>query len=512
MTAKAGAIPHVDLAEATHWEAIDWEAAEAHVRRLQARIVKATLEGKWHKVQALQYLLTHSFYGKALAVRRVTNNKGSRTPGVDQEKWNTPRSKMMAIGSLKRNGYKAQPLRRIYIPKRNGKKRPLGIPTMTDRAMQALYLQALEPVAETLADPNSYGFRQKRSCADAIEQCFTALSTRASAPWVLEGDIRSCFDRISHDWLMANIPMDKRILQSWLKAGYMEKQSLFPTVAGTPQGGIISPVLSNITLDGLESCLREAIPPIEGGVQNKVNFVRYADDFIVTGRSKELLEERVKPIVEAFMRERGLELSAEKTSVTHISDGFDFLGKNVRKYGVSPRRLARLLIKPSKANVHTFLETLREIVKANKGNSAAVLIRKLNPKIRGWANYFRHDVSSQAFSYVDHAIHQTVWRWAKRRHSDKNCGWIKGKYFMTVGGDNWVFTGRDKETKRQVLLLKASDTPIRRHIKIKGKANPFDPSWEEYFTNREKSRLNLRRAPDDLIYSEAASSHTASGV
>ena len=238
MTAKAGAIPDVDLVEATHWEAIDWAAAEAHVRRLQARIVKATQEGKWHKVQALQYLLTHSFYGKALAVRRVSKNKGSRTPGVDQVKWNTPRSKMMAISSLKRNGYKAQPLRRIYIPKRNGKKRPLGIPTMTDRAMQALYLQALEPVAETLADPNSYGFRQKRSCADAIEQCFNALSTKASAPWVLEGDIRSCFDRISHDWLMANIPMDKRILQTWLKAGYMEKQSLFPTSAGTPQGGL----------------------------------------------------------------------------------------------------------------------------------------------------------------------------------------------------------------------------------------------------------------------------------
>ena len=238
MTAQAGAASHAGASRATQWEVIDWEAAKAQVRRLQARIVKATQEGKHNKVRALQYLLTHSFYGKALAVRRVTKNKGSRTPGVDQTIWKTSGSKMMAISSLKRNGYKAQPLRRIYIPKRNGKKRPLGIPTMTDRAMQALYLLALEPVAETLADPNSYGFRRNRGCADAIEQCFSALSTRYSAPWVLEGDIRSCFDRISHDWLMANIPMDKRILQEWLKAGYLEKQSLFPTDAGTPQGGL----------------------------------------------------------------------------------------------------------------------------------------------------------------------------------------------------------------------------------------------------------------------------------
>ena len=259
--------------------------------------------------------------------------------------------------------------------------------------------------------------------------------------------------------------------------------------------------------------LREAIPLIEEGLQNKVNFVRYADDFIVTGRSKELLEERVKPVVEAFMRERGLELSEEKTSVTHISDGFDFLGKNVRKYGVSPKRRARLLIKPSKANIHTFLRAVREIVKAYKGKSAAVLISKLNPKIRGWANYYRHDVSSDTFIYVDHAIHRAIWRWALRRHSEKNRYWIKAKYFTSVGGKNWMFTGRDKETKVKILLRKASDTPIRRHIKIQGKANPFDPSWEEYFTNREKARLRLRRTLTNPVNrSETASSHVASGV
>ena len=238
------------------------------------------------KVKALQRLLTTSFYGKALAVKRVTSNKGKNTPGVDGKIWSTPEAKSKGILSLRRHGYHPAPLRRIYIPKSNGKRRPLGIPTIRDRAMQALYLLVLGPVSETTADLNSYGFRPNRSTADAIEQCFKVLSQRNRAKWVLEGDIRGCFDNISHDWLIAHIPMDKVILRKWLKAGYMESNALFATSEGTPQGGIISPVLANMTLDGLETLLLKHFPRElkRGGKRHylKVNMVRYADDFIIT--------------------------------------------------------------------------------------------------------------------------------------------------------------------------------------------------------------------------------------
>jgi RNA-directed DNA polymerase len=232
--------------EAAEWYAIEWPAIQRNVRRLQVRIAQATKAGKWGKVRALQQLLTHSYSGKVLAVRRVTENTGKKTPGVDQEIWDTPEKKMRAVQALKRRGYQSQPLRRVYIPKSDGKTmRPLGIPTMQDRAMQALHLLALDPVAETTADKNSYGFRQQRSCADAIEQCYLALKI-ATTEWVLEGDIKSCFDRISHDWLLAHVPMDRAILQKWLKSGYMEKHVLHETTDGTPQGGIITPLTQKV--------------------------------------------------------------------------------------------------------------------------------------------------------------------------------------------------------------------------------------------------------------------------
>src|SRR5579885_2033238 len=234
----AGAVSH----DAEDWHTIEWTRAQRIVRRLQARIVQATQAGRWGKVKALQHLLTHSFSGKAMAVRRVTENDGKKTSGVDGVLWNTPEKKATAVRSLKQRGYKPQPLRRVYIPKSNGQKRPLGIPTMKDRAMQALYLLALDPIAETTADRHSYGFRKERSCADALEQCFLALARPGCAQWILEGDIKSCFDRISHEWLLANVPMDKVILRLWLKAGYMDKHAFYVTEEGTPQGGICSPV------------------------------------------------------------------------------------------------------------------------------------------------------------------------------------------------------------------------------------------------------------------------------
>lgn len=344
------------------WHTTDWYRVTRDVRRLQVRIVKATQEGRWNKVRALQRLLTHSHSGKVLAVRRVTENQGKDTAGVDGEIWNTPARKAEAVHQLRRHGYRPRPLRRVYIPKRNGKKRPLGIPTMRDRAMQALYLQALDPIAETTGDRDSYGFRKERSTADAIEACFIFLGKGKSPQWVLEGNIKACFDRIDHDWLLANVPLDTTILRAWLKAGFMEQGLLHPTGEGTPQGGIISPVLANLALDGLEQRLLQNFPRKGRGrgatyVNDMVNLVRYADDFIITGATKEVLEQKVKPLVEAFMAERGLELSQEKTVITHIDEGFDFLGQNVRKYG------GKILIKPAKDNVQAFLAKVRGIIK-----------------------------------------------------------------------------------------------------------------------------------------------------
>ena len=467
------------------WHRIDWSKATKHVQRLQARIVKAVQKGRWGKVTALQHLLTHSFSGKALAVRRVTSNQGKKTPGVDGKIWSSPEEKAQAVLSLRRQGYQPSPLKRVYIPKKNGKKRPLGIPTIRDRGMQALYKLALEPVAETTADLNSYGFRPERSTADAAEACFKALAKKASPKWILEGDIKGCFDNISHDWMIANISMDKVILRKWLKAGFMDKGALFPTEAGTPQGGIISPILANMALDGLEKLLRKEIQR-NTHTGKKVNMVRYADDFIITGKSKDLLENEVKPLVEQFLKERGLVLSPEKTKITHIRDGFNFLGWNIRKYG----RQGKYLQKPAENNTSAFLRKVVGIIKGNKAIKQEKLIALLNPIIRGWGNYHQHSVAKETYSSMDHALWEHLWQWAKRRHPNKGSQWIKEKYFQSRGSRNWVFTCKD-ENGKEWTLLKLSDTKIVRHVKIKGEVNPFDPKWETYREDRLAKHMAL---------------------
>ena len=472
------------------WHGINWAAAQRQVRRLQTRIVKATQGGRHNKVKALQWLLTHSFSGKALAVKRVTENEGKNTPGVDSVTWKTPVAKTNAIASLKRRGYSPLPLRRVFILKKNGKTRPLGIPAMKCRAMQALHLLALEPIAETTADLNSYAFRPERSTADAGEQCFNALAKKTSAEWVLEADIQSCFDKISHDWMIANVPTDRVILKRWLKAGFVYQNVLFPTDAGTPQGSIISPVAANMTLDGLEAMLAEKFPTAKW-TGLKMNMVRYADDFIITGTSKEWLEQKVKPAVVQFLAERGLVLSPEKTKITHIRDGFDFLGWNIRKYR------GKLLMKPSKANVKAHLDKIREVIKANKTAKQANLIRLLNPVVLGWANYHSHVVAKETFARVDDSVWSMLWRWAVRRHPNKGARWIKEQYFKTKGARKWVFATTEKQedgTQRELTLLQESDTPIQRHVKIKAAANPHDPQWEQYFESRwGKQILNSAR-------------------
>ncbi len=405
---------------AAHWKVIDWKAAEAHVKRLQMRIAKATREGRHGKVNALQWMLYHSYYAKVLAVKRVVQNRGSKTPGIDNITWRTATQKMNAALSLKRTGYKTQPLRRIYIPKKDGRLRPLSIPTMKCRAMQALHLFALEPMVEIKADKNAYGFRPGRSTADAIAQCFRALARRTSAQWILEGDIKACFDRISHQWLVNNVTMDKELLKKWLNAGYIDKGSFHRSKAGTPQGGIISPALLNATLSGLEDTIKASVSR-----QDKVNISIYADDFVITGASKEELENKVSPVVETFLRIRGLELSSEKTKITSIQEGFDFLGFNIRKYG------DKLLIKPAKASVKRFLVDIREIIRKSCATSTAELIGQLNPKILGWANYYRHVVAKHTFSIVDEHIFKALWKWIKRRHPEKSNAWRKNKYFRS---------------------------------------------------------------------------------
>ena len=475
-----------------NWDSIDWKKAAAYVKKLQMRIAKAQKEGRHNKVKALQWTLTHSFYAKALAVKRVAENRGKKTPGVDKILWTTRKDKWEAIMALKRHGYHPLPLRRVYLRKTNGKLRPLGIPTMTDRAMQTLYKFALEPVAETTGDPNSYGFREGRCTQDAAVQCAAILARKDRAQWVLEGDIKSCFDNISHDWIEKHIPMDKEILHKFLKSGYIDTGKLFSTQAGTPQGGSISPTIANMVLDGLESMLNKRFRKhYENGVyvNPRVNLVRYADDFIITGESRELLEIQVKPMVEVFMAERGLTLSPEKTVITNICDGFDFLGFNIRRYSNG-----KFLIKPSQKNVKTFLDKVRRIIKHSKASTQQELIGKLNPIIRGWALYHAHNALKQTFSMVDNQIWQCLWRWARRRHPKKGGKWIYNRYFHLVEQSVWTFavprySPESTSEYDYILLERASNREIKRFVKIKSEANPFAPEWQMYFEERETDKM-----------------------
>ncbi|UVL38604.1 group II intron reverse transcriptase/maturase [Pseudomonas sp. B21-040] len=473
-----------------HWHDIDWWRVQRNVRAMQIRIAKACREGNWRRVKALQRMLTRSRSARYLAVRRVTENQGKRTAGVDRVLWDTPDAKWKAANGLKRHGYKPRPLRRVFIPKSNGKERPLGIPTMTDRAMQALYLLALAPIAETTGDPNSYGFRIERATADAMGQLFVCLSKKVSAQWVLEADIKGCFDHINHDWLIANVPTDKVVLRKWLKAGVIHKGQLQATDAGTPQGGIISPTLANLVLDGLESQLK-----LYWGVTKakklKINVVRYADDFVITGTSREVLETEVRPWVEQFLAVRGLQLSLEKTRVIHIKEGFDFLGWNFRKYD------GKLLIKPSKKNVKAFYSKVRGVISTSKTVRQEDLIRQLNPILRGWAFYHQPVVAKKAYSRMDHMIFLALWRWAKRRHPKKTLQWIGAKYFRPMKGRTGVFataTMNDKGEMRTIELYSLASTPIERHKKVSGEYNPFDPSMEEMGEKRRMEQMLKRLA------------------
>ena len=462
----------------TEWNQLCWFSIEKNVYRLQMRIAKAVRNKQYGKVKSLQWLLAHSVSATLLAVRRVTTAKGSKTPGIDGVVWSTPEEKYTATRSLKVRGYRAQPLRRIYIPKKNGKQRPLSIPTMHDRAMQALYLLALDPISETTADLNSYGFRPKRSTHDAILQCYITLAGRNSAQWILEGDIKACFDEIDHEWLKSNVMMDKRVLTQWLQAGYIDKNQRFETVRGTPQGGPASPLLANLVLDGLE---KEIHTGCKQG--DKVNYIRFADDFVVTAKSPEILKEKVIPIIVNFLAQRGLSLSQEKTKIVHIEEGFDFLGFNVRKYK------GKYLSKPSKNSIKAIRKKIKETVKKGYGWSGAELISILNPIIKGWANYYRIGVSKATYSALDNYIYQKTFNWTMRKLHGHKRNKAVYRYFRSRSiSRRWIFSDvvKTKEGKKNVCICKMMDIKIQRHVKIRSAANPYLPEYSEYFEERNK--------------------------
>ena len=377
------------------WEKIDFKKANAYVRRLQNRLTTALLNNDFESAEGLTHLLLHSFYAKALAVEYVATNRGRKTHGVDRIVLDNVDDKYRMIYQIHARGYRANALLRKAIPKANGKVRYLGIPTMKDRAMQTLYSFALEPYAEITADRHSYGFRRNRRAKDAIWRCLDVLESSQRPKWILEADIEACFDNISHDWLLDNVPMDKRILREFLKAGYMENGHLLPVEKGTPQGGAISPMLCNIALDGLEQLLIDHLG-------KDIHFIRYADDIIVIGTDEKVLQTLAIPLIEGFLSERGLHLSKEKTVITNIADGFDFLGWRVQRKEVCVE------VVPADRNHNSLIEKVNNVL-SDELTSPAQCQKTLSNVVRGWVEYHKGVVSPSVLNEIGQALIQQVY-------------------------------------------------------------------------------------------------------
>ncbi len=375
------------------WNDIDFKKTENHVKKLQMRISRAYQDGAFGKMKSLQHKIIHSSEAKALAVKAVTTNRGKNTSGIDGVLWTTPEDKMNAVFDLRPRGYKTLPLKRVYIPKADGKKRPLSIPTMKDRAMQTLYKFALEPIAEITADPHSYGFRKGKCTRDAVKRCVEVLSAPEQT-WVLKADIKGCFDNISHSWVMEHIPIDKSILLKFLKSGFIEQRKWNPTERGISQGGSISSVICNMVLDGLEK-------ELETACHSEVHFVRYADDFIVISARKELLERSAMQTIKPFLAKRGLQLSIKKTVIIHIKDGFDFVGWNVRKDD------EQVLVEPSTKNLNSFLDKINDVIKFYP-YSKYERHTASEPIIVRWVDYHRGIITESSLSRVGNAVYRAL--------------------------------------------------------------------------------------------------------
>lgn len=480
---KQAFIEQTGQPQALDWHQVDWGRAERTVRRLQERIYRATQRQDWQAVRSLQKLLVRATSNKLLAIRRVTQeNAGKRTPGVDGKVYLTPQARgKLAAEPMRLRGYRPQPVRRVYVPKSNGGRRPLGIPTIYDRVMQAMVKAALEPEWEARFEANSYGFRPGRCCMDAIVQLHITLNRTGSSEWVLDADISGCFDHIAHEPLLARIPVFQTVVRRWLKAGVVELGHYQDTEEGTPQGGVISPLLANIALDGMErlfhcetSSGQQICPAWRTGLDRGVSLVRYADDFAVTAPSREVLETYVKPKLKSFLAKRGLTFSEAKTRIVHIDEGFNFLGFTLRRFN------GKVLTKPQKEKVKRHVRHLKDIIDQHRQSRQATLVRQLNPVIAGWNNYYQYGVASRTFQRLEHELWRMLWQWAKRRHPNKPKRWLYRRYWKQVGQRRWVFGNQE------VTLRKPSDTAITRWVKVRGRSSPYDPALRGYWATRQR--------------------------
>jgi RNA-directed DNA polymerase len=483
----------------TDWQQVNWRKANRLVKNLRQRIFQATRKQQWKQVRNLQRLLLKSYSNVLLSVRRVTQvNRGKRTPGIDKLLVKTGVAKAALVDRLKQwIAWEPLAVRRIYIPKRNGKPRPLGIPSIIDRCLQAMVKAALEPCWEAQFEPTSYGFRPGRGAQDAIARIYVTANVANRKKWVLDADISGCFDHINHNVLLQQIGQfpARGLIAQWLKAGYMEAGQIYPNDVGTPQGGVISPLLANIALHGMEAALgitRYAQGCIKRGVEQVI--IRYADDFVVICDSKDAAEQ-AQADLQRFLSLRGLTLSEEKTRIVHISEGFDFLGFNVRHY---PSRNARsgwkMLIKPAQSSVQRFRAKLKDTFKRLQGSNATALIQVLNPILRGWANYYRGVVSSDIFNQLEGYVFWKVRRWISKTHPNHSYTWRNQRYWgehPAYPGSRWNFV--DQTTG--MVLYRIGYTRIQRHVLIQGDASPDNPDLREYFEQRNRASGQIGAHP-----------------